>query len=770
MKKFLIIFFLLFTPLGYAQEPLKDGMFVLDNFSNGLNTKNSAFTLKKEESDTAENIRLDTEQGSFAKRDNTITYVDCGDDPILGMHRFYMKSGDKLTLVNYSDSVSSIDESTETCTELLDLTTGDRKAQWITWHDLAIGTDGYNQPYKYDGTSSSATYLGSALALDAGSGAGPDGTYTYKVTCYTSSYELSLDTASNSVIVTDNDISLSMIPICPDTYLGEDVTGRKIYRTEDSGSTYKLLSNGTIADNTSTTLTDSDADGALGATLSPTATTAPPKGKISLIHSNRLWIFNNPDNPSRAYYSDDSSHDYFPAANYLDIRQNDGDEITFAKNLLGKLTVGKNNTIQKIYTDGTPADDWEISDPFSSVGCHAIYSAVNTPIGIIYLSNNGLYVFNGQHSKLISDQVTPEIKDINPSNFVNVWGEYYKNAYYMTYTSIRSGETSNNRVLVYDLINKAYSIDLLDIDILHVFRSGTDIEALYSGSSTDGTVYAHTETVRELVHRVRGDFIGTFDDMRYIPDIAGGSSDSPVLELAWDVTIDSISATIDSITWGIIDRPATGGSYTSQVLNLNSSNFDKLYWNETIPGTGGDVRFRLRSATSDSTVTSASWSDYVSNPAGSDISQFTANTYVQYYISMDTTEIEFTPTVYRAGNYAVRLTYNTVGSVGETTIPINYRSGWLDLGYPAYRKTLTQIFAYYESESTGTLNITVESLYGDSDLFAIDLQTYPSSYNEHFTTGRLLGEFFRINIQEDSLNDLVFKKLILVFDLEPLYQ
>jgi hypothetical protein len=558
-----------------------------------------------------------------------------------------------------------------------------------------------------------------------------------------------------------------MIPICPDTFLGEDITGRKIYRTENGGTTYKLLSNGTIANNTAVTLTDSDADGALGAELSVTSTATPPKGKIILVHNNRLWILNNPDNPSRAYYSDDSSHDYFPAINYLDIRQNDGDEITFAKNLLGKLTIGKNNTIQKIYTEGTPAEDWEISDPFSSVGCHAMYSAVNTPIGIVYLSNNGIYVFNGQHSSLISDQVTPEIKDINSSDFVNVWGEYYKNAYYMAYTSVRSGATANNRVLVYDFINKAFSIDLLNVDVFHTFRSGTDVEALYSGSSSDGTIYAHTDTVKELAHRTHSDFTGTFDDMRYIPTTVGGDANSPVLELAWDCTIDSVLSTING-TAGIIDRPGYGGSYTSQVLNLNASAFDKLYWNETIPGTGGDVRFKLRAATSDTAVLLASWGDYVSNPAGSDISTNTASAYVQYYISMDTTNIAYTPTVYRSGNYVIRLTYNTAGSVGETTIPMHYESGWLDLGVPGYKKTLRKIYAYYESESTGTIDITFETKEGDEDEFEIDLSEYPSEYIEYFTSGALTSEFFKLDVQESSLNDLIIKRIVLMFDVEPI--
>jgi len=774
IKRLLVIFTLLFATTVHAQEAQKYGIFSWDNFGGGLDTKTSNLSLKKENGDIVENIRFDTEQKSLTKRDKTVPYGTAdADDPIIGMHRLYLSSGTKVLLVNYSNKVAKGADSTGTFTDILTLGTGDRRAQWQTWHDIAIGTDGYNQPYKYDGSSDSATHLGSALATDAGSGAGPDGTYSYKIACYTASYELSLGAASNEITVSDNDIDLTMIPICPDTYLGEDVTGRNVYRTGDSDSTYVLLSNGVIADNTSVTLTDSDADGARSGAYSPTATATPPKGKLILLHKNRLWIFNNPDNPSRAYYSDDSSHDYFPAINYLNIRENDGDEITFAKNLLGKLTIGKNNTIQKIYTDGTPTDDWSISDPFSFIGCHSPYSAVNTPVGIIYLSNNGIYNFNGQYSSLMSEQVTPEIRDITPSNFSNVWGEYYKNAYYIAYTSSRTGASSNDKVLILDLVNKAYSIDLLDINVFHVLRSGSDVEALYSGDSTVGKVYAHNETVNEVVHKTHSDLSGTFEHMRYIPLAIGGDALSPVLELSRTATIDSMTGTIDSVT-GLIDRASYGGGYTSQVLELAASTdsssivFDKVYWNETIPSAGGNVTLKFRAGSSSDSCELAGWSSTVSDPSGSDISNATADSYVQYYVSMDTTDLAYTPNVYRSNNYVVRFTYNTRGTTAETTIPFVYRSGWTDFGFPGYKKTIRKVYAYHESESTGTYDITLETLAGDSDSFEIDMVQYPSQYTDYVTSGALTGEFFRLNIEESSLNAFKFRKLIVMFDLEPM--
>lgn len=752
----------------------KNKIYVIDDFSGGLNSKSSPFTLTKTQGDIVENARFDTQYKALSKRDKVLVYGTAhATNPILGLHRFYLADGSKVLLTDYSNKIAKGNDTTGVFTDILTLTQADRRAQWLTWHNVAIMTDGYNAPVKYDGTSASATYLGAPLAVTAGSGAGPNGTYTYKVSCYTASYNLNLGATSNSITISDDDINLTMIPVCPDTFLGQTVIGRKVYRNGNGDTTYKLLSNGTIANNTATTLTDSDADADRGSLLTSdvTTTSAPPKGRLSLIHANRLWIANDPDHPSRLYYSEDSSHDVFLPSSYLDIRQNDGDEITFIKNVLGKLTVGKTNTIQKVYTDGDPTTDWEISDPFSHVGCAAMYTAVSTPIGLMYLSNNGIYVFGGQVSELVSDAVTPEIKDISSSNISNTWGEYYKNSYYLTYTSSKSGGTSNNRVLIYDLIGKAFAIDTLSINVFTVLRSGSDVEVLYSGGSASGKVYAHNDSNREIIHRRHSDFTGTFTSMRYIPTEAGGDSESPVLELSRTASIDSLTGTIDALS-GTIDRSSLTGNYISQPLTVGASRFDKIYWNETLPTAGSNVTFAVRSAATVDSLGGASWSSWsseVSDPSGSDISANTANNVIEYRASFTTDDLAYTPTVYKANNFNIKLSYAIAGGTDETAIGLRRRSGWMDLNAPAVTKTLRKIQVDYDSASTGTLNIGFENYTGQTDSFAIDLAAHPSEYIEYFHDGAFIGESFRMDITESSLNALKIKRIVLTYDLEPLY-
>ncbi len=783
MKKILFLLFLIPTLLFAQEQQTKNIPFEFNDFSGGLNSKLSPFSLPKKQAVIAENCRFDAELNSLSKRKQTLLYGTAdASEAITGGHRLYLKDGTKILIVTHGDEIETGADSTGAFTNILNLTTGNYRWQWVTWNNIAIGTDGYNQPVKYDGTSASATYLGTCLAT-AGAAGNPNGTYTYKVSFYTSTYEVLFGVASNSITVSSKKVELSMIPIAPDTYGGEDVIGRKIYRVE--GGTWKLLSNGTIANNTAVILTDNDttASGANYPTANGTTvfSATPPKGRLCIIHYNRLFIANDPNAPSRLYFSDDSSADYFvPTDYYFDIRPDDGDQITFLAQWLGILTIGKDNSIVKVYTDGsTPSSDWSISDPFTKVGCRAMYSAKVTPIGIVYFSNDGLYKFNGQYSQLISDAVSPVIKDISESNFRNCWSEYHKNIYYFSYPSKATGSSINNRILLFDMLSNAYSIDKLNVNCFVTFSSGTDWDTLYYGSSSDGKVYFYTETGYELVHSKHSDFTGTFTSCRYIPTSVGGDANDPIIEIARTGDIDSLSGIINNMT-GTIDRDSLTATYVSQGLNLGASTYDKIYWNERFISSGDNITLAVRSASTEAGLTGA-WSSEYTDPTGSDISALTANTWTQYRISLTTDAYTHSPELYKANNYVVRLGYKKQGTTTETTIPLHWQSGWTDLGYPGRRKILTKIICVHNSPlQTGTLTLKFSLLDFNQgtkkyeeifDTFNIDLSNYPNYYTEYFTNGTV-GEWVNLDITNgvstNDLNPLDVKKVILYVDIEPL--
>lgn len=776
MKRLLSIFLILglLTAPAFAQEAARDKIFILNDFSGGLATKINDQTTPSKYAQIAENCRLDVKLHSITKRSQLFTFgTPDTTEPITSLHRLYLSSLSKYLLATHGDELEVADDTTGVFTAILALTTSEYRWKWVTWHDLAIGGDGYNYSVKTNGVL--ATHLGTCAAADAGSGAGPNGTYKYKIAFYTATYTVIFDVPSSDVTVSDNDISLTMIPIGPTTYLGEDIVGRKVYRnTVAAPTTWNLLSNGTIANNTATTLTDSDADGAVGAAY-PTADDStifawtPPKCKFWVIHKNRLFGANTTSNPSRVYYSKDGSHDLFETAiDYVDIRANDGDEVTGLFNLLGILRIPKTNTWQSMYTsEDDPASGWSVSEPLSFVGCDAPYSAVLTPRGIIYLSKarNGIYTFNGQASQLISDLVTPVISDISNSNLGNVVGEYNNNLYYMAYTSAMAGGSINNRILVYDAVGNSSTIDTLNINAFCSLSGGTDGGVLFGGASDSGKVYQFASAAKEILHKTSSDFTGTFDDARVVPQIAGGDLNNPTIELAWDLTINGMAGTINAAT-GIIDRPDTGGTYTSTVINTQSaSTYDKIYWREVL-ASGEDVTFAIRSGATSAACQVAAWSSEFSSPGGSDISEVTANEYTQYRITLSTGSTSTTPNVNSIGGYAVKLTYNTVGASAETSIPLHWQTGYLDF-QPGYIKSFRKIIVSH-SGTTGTLVIKFTNEYEETDTFNINLDTSPTRYEERFTSGVLTGNKFKIDILNSDLADLEIKEILIVFDLEPI--
>lgn len=733
------------------------------DFSGGLNTKASDFIIKNNQSTVLKNARFNASLGALTKRDPLLSAYTTADSNITtSMHRYYKSDGTKTLLKTANNKLYTCDDSLGTCSSLLTFSVSGKRWSWITWNDLAIGTDGSNNIVKTDGVD--ASYLGTLFGEDAESGSGPDGTYTYKVTFYTSSYEVGFNVASPEVTVVDNDIDLKWIPQGPDTFLGEDIIGRKIYRTSDGGSDYKLLSNGTIADNSTLILTDSDTDAARGAVLSTDFDEAPPKGRFITLHESRLFIANNPDNPSRLYFSDVNAIDYFPAEYLLDIRKNDGDQITFVGTWLSNLAISKDNSWQYLYTDGAdPLTDWAVSDVYTTIGCRYPYSAAITPYGIFFLYNNGIYNFNGQYSLLLSEIVTPTIEDIDVSNKDNVNGAYANNVYYLSHLATSSGETSNNRVLLYDTLSKSYSLYTMAVDVMTTFNSGSDSELLYAASSTGSDIFAFDNNIFDVIHREHDDFTGTFNNMRYVPTKWGGDERNTELNIAWDETIAELSGQIASQD-GIVARDQDNGTYISQAISTPGiAAYENLYWNESVPVQGGDVTMAIRSAATTTDLLTAVWSGEFTNPNGSDISGVSADVLTQYRISATADQIQYAPILFTSGGYVVRMTYNKSGTASETSVPFEYTSGWDYLKYPMYLKELTKVEVEYEGTGTATLLVTNEE--AETDSFTIDLDSENEFYQEFFTGGKMIGYRFKYNFTKDDISDLRLKRIGFVYNV-----
>jgi len=528
------------------------------------------------------------------------------------------------------------------------------------------------------------------------------------------------------------DITLTDIPLGP-----SGTTNRYLYRTEGQASRNALAAATfylavTINDNTTTTANDTTDDATLvGQTewdTSGKSNLTPPIVKYITIHKERLFGANKPNYNSYLFWSYAYKPDIFSASDYDFVRIDDGDEITFLREQLGKLVIGKTNTITNFETQNSSDTYWQFYT-YSFVGCPAPYSVSTSPIGIIYLGWDGIYVYNGQTSQLISDVVTKDIRDISQANLSNVAGIYFQNEYHLAYTSKESGASDNDTVLIYDTVRDSYVIDDKEINCYTVFNSGNDFGTLYGGSSAeDGNVYAHNPALSTLIFRYKSDFqAGTSDSLSI-----GGTENAPSIELGWGVTMDSITlsgVTLDSVTYesATMDRKSTTGYWWSPEIQVNASDYDKLYWNETL-GAYGDIVFNIRSEGTEDEVSadSLAWSSDFTDPAGSDVSTLTADDWIQLRATLTTSDIIYSPSLDILNNYVIKLVYSKVGSAAETAVNSLWKSGYNDFGKPTIPKRIWGITVYYTG-TAGTLTVGLENGEGDIDTsFDIDLSVDPS--------------------------------------------
>lgn len=725
---------------------------VISDFSKGQNSHITEFAVPQNQGVIVQNLRVNNQYGSLSTRETLLKYGgdgDAGASAILGLHRYYKNDNTAFLICGIGTLLRTGNDSDGSFTTIQDGLTDSKRWSFLTYQNVAIGSNGYDQPKKYDGhTQITANTDGSRTALNlcadlgapfaelqTGTTLDASSWYQYKMMYYDGSTYYYSNSLSNPILTGADvhNITLTDIPLGP-----AGVTNRYIYRTEGqadedslSGATYKLCI--TINDNSTQTIADTVADGSLTTTWDTSGKTnaTPPKGKYMIINDERLFVAGNPTYPSEMYFSDAYNPDFFTPTDYEAIREDDGDAITFLKMQGGYLIVGKTNTIQKYYTESSSTSDWYVSAPFSFVGCPAPYSAANSPIGIIYYGRFGIYSFTGNTSQLISDAVTDDVRDVASAGLNDCVGFYYNNEYHFSYTSELSGGAYNNRELIYDIVRDAWVKDIKNINCYVAFDAGNDFGTLYSGSSsTDGYIFAHSGSSLVLSKKTKTDLdAGTFDDTRTY-----GTDDDPELELAWDCTIDTwltelqTKATLSTISEiatalpdCIIDRPDTDGTWISPGYQVNASTLDKLYWNENL-GTYGDITWNVRTASANSSLTAASWSaTAVTNPSGSDISGETANTWIQFRSNLSTTNINYSPTLYENDGYVFKMIYSKVGSAYETNISKKWESGWLDFGATGYKTQIERIKIYYTGDE-GSITFNLKNEEDDvSQSFTIDL-------------------------------------------------
>jgi len=222
-----------------------------------------------------------------------------------------------------------------------------------------------------------------------------------------------------------------------------------------------FLSNGIVSkawDGTS--MVDWTMDSA--STLLASGSAVPPH-TISIVHESRIVIASG----STIYWSEvQVGVGTKPRTWLLENQQlfdpNDGDVITGLGRVGSNLIVFKKHKVFVVYDLNTGAT----RRLTSNIGCVSPNSVVETPMGTIFLSENGVYITDGSSAQLMSDVITPTVRALSdPANSSAV---LYRNHYYLS---------SGSDVLDYDLTLKSWW--------KHSFKSGSiaDFTTRFDGAA-----------------------------------------------------------------------------------------------------------------------------------------------------------------------------------------------------------------------------------------------------------------------------------------------
>lgn len=207
---------------------------------------------------------------------------------------------------------------------------------------------------------------------------------------------------------------------------------------------------------------------------------------------------NNVTLGSRLRWSDLTDINTWPANNYIDIEPDDGDSIVAIKRYQTNLYVFKKKSIYEVVpTGGAGAEAFIVRPVVRGLGTWAKNSIkVIENQGVIFLGPDGIYAFDGNNFDLISDPIQTKINGLNRSRYQYSVAEVYipKHQYWLA-TSYGT-EASNNTILVWDYIQKAWTVySGITANALAQAEDSNGNMLLFSGDTTGDIYKQDTGTV-----------------------------------------------------------------------------------------------------------------------------------------------------------------------------------------------------------------------------------------------------------------------------------
>lgn len=161
---------------------------------------------------------------------------------------------------------------------------------------------------------------------------------------------------------------------------------------------------------------------------------------------------------TRLYWSTIKDAETWSTTDFVEIGLQDGQEITGIKTLGDRLVIFKERSIYIGIFTGDSNVPFIFVKTKSHVGSISGYSVQEVNNGLIFLSQDGFYFFNGTTSEKISERISVTMDTFNKNRFSVSQSAYQKerNRYWLALTT--SGGSTNNRVITFDSFNNAFSL------------------------------------------------------------------------------------------------------------------------------------------------------------------------------------------------------------------------------------------------------------------------------------------------------------------------
>jgi len=193
---------------------------------------------------------------------------------------------------------------------------------------------------------------------------------------------------------------------------------------------------------------------------------------------------------SRVYWCNLKDDLTWLATSFIDISKDDGQQLMNGAVMGDRLVLFKERAVFNNFFTGDADVPFTIQKSNSNVGCAAPFSIQEVENGLIFLSYDGFYYYDGNNSYKLSFQIQNTLLNYNTTRFSQARSmrQKNKNRYFCSLPS--NGQTNNDVVVVWDWLLNAFSIygsGIAAASMCSVYVSGAE-ERIYFGDYS-GFVY-----------------------------------------------------------------------------------------------------------------------------------------------------------------------------------------------------------------------------------------------------------------------------------------